>query len=149
MLKRLLDDFLTEVPLQLPGLLDIQQMGKPVFYDDYVLLLFDVKNPCTIEEMLDTMEDELDMVILYHHIPNISYGFGRSCCAYSNPNFERMFKMNASTNERGLVDHINVTIYDSLEFMCADICVDLKLHAKKLGHFKYERSKEKVLFDFI
>ena len=41
-----------------------------------------------------------------------------------------------------------VTIYDSLEHMSADVCLDLSLHCKN-GFFKYMKPKEEVLLDFI
>ena len=135
MLEQFCDDFLAVVPLQLPELLDKRKMEKPVKYDDYVLLTFQLNTPFT-------------MIILYHHIPSRHTEFGHSCCAYSNPSFGRMFKVNGSTDERGMVSQIKVTIYDSLEHMSADVCLDLSLHCKD-GFFKYMKPKEEVLLDFI
>ena len=136
MLEQFCDDFLAVVPLQLPELLDKRKMEKPVKYDDYVLLTFQLNTPFTIEEVMDMLEDEMEMIILYHHIPSRHTEFGHSCCAYSNPSFGRMFKVNGSTDERGMVSQIKVTIYDSLEHMSADVCLDLSLHCKN-GFFKY------------
>ena len=130
MLEQFCDDFLAVVPLQLPELLDKRKMEKPVKYDDYVLLTFQLNTPFTIEEVMDMLEDEMEMIILYHHIPSRQTEFGHSCCAYSNPSFGRMFKVNGSTDERGMVSQIKVTIYDSLEHMSADVCLDLSLHCK-------------------
>lgn len=59
-----------------------------------------------------------------------------------------MFKMNARVSEIGKVDRIDVTIYECLEFMCSDICLDLKLH-EKTGRFKYRKTKEELLAEFI
>lgn len=59
-----------------------------------------------------------------------------------------MFKVNAATNERGVICQIKVTIYESLEYMSADICLDLELHGKT-GFFKYKKPKEEVLLNFI
>lgn len=56
--------------------------------------------------------------------------------------------MNAQTDDTGRVTRIFVTIYDSLEFMYGDLCLDLDLHART-GMFKYKRDKEHVLVDFI
>lgn len=56
--------------------------------------------------------------------------------------------MNARVSDSGKVDRIDVTIYESLEFMCSDICLDLKLH-EKTGHFKYRKTKEELLAEFI
>ena len=97
MLEQFCDDFLAVVPLQLPELLDKRKMEKPVKYDDYVLLTFQLNTPFTIEEVMDMLEDEMEMIILYHHIPSRHTEFGHSCCAYSNPSFGRMFKVNGST----------------------------------------------------
>ena len=99
MLEQFCDDFLAVVPLQLPELLDKRKMEKPVKYDDYVLLTFQLNTPFT-------------------------------------------------TDERGMVSQIKVTIYDSLEHMSADVCLDLSLHCKN-GFFKYMKPKEEVLLDFI
>ena len=103
MLEQFCDDFLAVVPLQLPELLDKRKMEKPVKYDDYVLLTFQLNTPITIEEVMDMLEDEMEMIILYHHIPSRQTEFGHSCCAYSNPSSGRMFKVNGATDERGTV----------------------------------------------
>ena len=129
MLQLFYDDFISYVPLQLPQLLDVTTMEKPQFYDDYVLLSFPLAGQ-------------------YHHIPSSSTSFGHSACAYSNPAFGQMFKMNAKVAGNGYVDRIDVTIYDSLEFMCSDICLDMKLHEQS-GHFKYRKNKEELLSEFI
>ena len=97
---------------------------------------------------MDIFEDDIELIILYHHIPSSSTSFGHSACAYSNPAFGQMFKMNAKVAGNGYVDRIDVTIYDSLEFMCSDICLDMKLHEQS-GHFKYRKNKEELLAEFI
>lgn len=148
MLEQFCDDFLAVVPLQLPELLDKRKMEEPVKYDDYALLTFPLSTPFAIEEVMDMLEDEMEMIILYHHIPTRQTDFGHSCCAYSNPAFGRMFKVNATTNERGMVGQIKVTIYESLEYMSADVCLDLELHGRS-GFLKYMKPKEEVLLDFM
>ena len=69
-------------------------------------------------------------------------------CAYSNPAFGQMFKMNAKTDADGRVSCIFATIYDSLELMYGDLCIDLDLHSKS-GTLKYQRNKDDVLMDFM
>lgn len=148
MLQLFYDDFISYVPLQLPQLLDVTTMEKPQFYDDYVLLSFPLAGQYELEEVMDIFEDGIELIILYHHIPSSSTSFGHSACAYSNPAFGQMFKMNAKVAGNGYVDRIDVTIYDSLEFMCSDICLDMKLHEQS-GHFKYRKNKEELLSEFI
>ena len=95
MLQHFYDEFMTFVPMQLPKLLDVTKVEE-VRYDDYILLTFPLKNASTIEEVMDTFEDDIQLIMLYHHIPSRQTDYGRSCCAYSNPSFGMMFKMNAS-----------------------------------------------------
>ena len=148
MLRHFLDDFMTFVPLQLPQLLDITTMEEPQFYGDYVLLTFPVRDPYDLEEVMDMFEDDMELITLYHHIPLLSEKFGHSTCAYSNPAFGQMFKMNARTDTEGKVSSIIATVYDSLEQMYGDLCLDLNLHSKS-GVFKYKKNKDDILMDFL
>lgn len=148
MLRHFLDDFMTFVPLQLPQLLDITTMEEPQFYGDYVLLTFPVRDPYDLEEVMDMFEDDMELITLYHHIPLLSEKFGHSTCAYSNPAFGQMFKMNARTDTDGKVSSIIATVYDSLEQMYGDLCLDLNLHSKS-GVFKYKKNKDDILMDFL
>ena len=97
---------------------------------------------------MDIFEDDMELITLYQHVPVGLEKSGHSTCAYSNPAFGQMFKMNARVTDTGKVDRIDVTIYDSLEFMCSDICLDLKLHEQG-GYFKYRKNKEELLAEFI
>lgn len=148
MLRHFMDDFLSFVPLQLPQLIDATTMEEPKFYGDYVLLTFPLREPYDLEEVMDLFEDDMELITLYHHIPRLIEKNGHSTCAYSNPAFGQMYKMNAHTEDTGHVTRIFATIYDSLEFMYGDLCLDLDLHAKT-GMFKYKRDKEHILVDFI
>lgn len=148
MLRHFLDDFMAFVPLQLPQLLDITTMEEPQFYGDYVLLTFPLRDPYDLEEVMDMFEDDMELITLYHHIPLLSEKFGHSTCAYSNPAFGQMFKMNARTDTDGKVSSIIATVYDSLEQMYGDLCLDLNLHSKS-GVFKYKKNKDDILMDFL
>lgn len=148
MLRHFLNDFMAFVPLQLPQLLDITTMEEPQFYGDYVLLTFPLRDPYDLEEVMDMFEDDMELITLYHHIPLQSEKFGHSTCAYSNPAFGQMFKMNAKTDTDGKVSCIIATVYDSLEQMYGDLCLDLNLHAKS-GTFKYKKNKDDILMDFL
>ena len=148
MLRHFLNNFMSFVPLQLPQLLDAATMEEPQFYGDYVLLTFPLRDPYDLDEVMDMFEDDMELITLYHHIPMRSEKFGHSTCAYSNPSFGQMFKMNAQTLSDGKVYNIHVTIYDSLEMMYGDLCLDTTLHSKD-GEFKYVRKKEDVMIGFL
>ena len=149
MIHHFLENFMALVPLQLPQLINATTMEGPEFYGDYALLRFPLKDPYELEEVLDMLEDDIELITLYHHIPSSSVDYGQSACAYSNPAFGQMFKVNVETGGNGRVNEILVTIYDSLEVMCGDVCLDLKLHSERGGYFKYKKNKEEVLIDFI
>lgn len=148
MLRHFYNDFMALVPLQLPQLIDVTTMEKPQFYGDYVLLSFPLRDSYDLEEVMDMFEDDMELITLYHHIPMRVGEFGYSTCAYSNPAFGQMFKMNARTEEDGKVHVVVATVYDSLELMYGDLCLDLELHARS-GTFKYKKIKEEVLMDFL
>lgn len=148
MLRHFFDDFMTFVPLQLPQLLNITTMEAPQFYGDYALLTFPLRDPYDLEEVMDMFEDDMELITLYHHIPMQANKFGHSTCAYSNPAFGQMFKMNAKTDAEGKVNNILVTIYDSLEQMYGELCLDLELHTKS-GTFKYKKNKDDILMNFL
>lgn len=141
MMQHFIDNFMALVPLQLPQLIDVTTMESPEFYGDYALLRFPLKEPCELEEVLDMLEDDIEMITLYHHIPSSSVDYGQSACAYSNPAFGQMFKVNVQTDGSGKVSLVAVTVYDSLELMCGDICLDLRLHSERGGYFKYKRKR--------
>lgn len=148
MLQHFLDEFLAKVPLQLPRILDTTNMLEPQHYEDFILLTFSPTEDFDLEEVMDMFEDDMELIMLYHHVPSRTSSFGHSTCAYSNPAFGQMFKMNAQTNNEGRVKNIHVTLYDSLEIMYGDLCLELSLHEKD-GSFKYVRTKDNVMIDFL
>ena len=64
---------------------------------------------------MDILEDDMELIMLYHHIPSQHTKFGQASCAYSNPSFGQMFKVNVMTDGNEMVNAVKVTIYDSLE----------------------------------
>lgn len=147
MLQHFYDEFITYVPMQLPQLLDVTTMQQQKD-DDSILLTFELKQPKTLEEVMDCLEDDIALIMLYHHIPSRQTDFGHSCCAYSNPAFGQMFKVNAQTGDNGMVNRISVTVFDSLEIMCTDLTLDVQLHEGR-GYFKYRRNQDELILDFI
>lgn len=148
MLRHFYDEFMAFVPLQLPQLLNVATMEQPRFYNDYVLLTFPLSTPIDLEEVMDILEDDMELIMLYHHIPSQHTKFGQASCAYSNPSFGQMFKVNVMTDGNEMVNAVKVTIYDSLEKMCADVNLDMRLHSQS-GHFRYKRNDSEVLMDFL
>ena len=148
MLRKYFEEFMADVPEQLPQLIHKSWMKKPIIYDEYILLEFNFPQAFSLEDIMNMFEDQMELIILYHMVPSTSTSFGHCCCAYTNPAFGHMYKMNVMFDGNGLVNRVTVTIFDSLEFMGGDLCNDLELHAKT-GSFKYRQNKFEVLSYFI
>ena len=148
MLRKYFEEFMADVPEQLPQLIHKSWMKKPIIYDEYILLEFNFPQAFSLEDIMNMFEDQMELIILYHMVPSTSPSFGHCCCAYTNPAFGHMYKMNVMIDGNGLVNRVTVTIFDSLEFMGGDLCNDLELHAKT-GSFKYRQNKFEVLSYFI
>ena len=148
MLRKYFEEFMADVPEQLPQLIHKSWMKKPIIYDEYILLEFNFPQAVSLEDIMNMFEDQMELIILYHMVPATSTSFGHCCCAYTNPAFGHMYKMNVMIDGNGLVNRVTVTIFDSLEFMGGDLCNDLELHAKT-GSFKYRQNKFEVLSYFI
>ena len=147
MLRKYFEEFMADVPEQLPQLIHKSWMKKPIIYDEYILLEFNFPQAFSLEDIMNMFEDQMELIILYHMVPSTSTSFGHCCCAYTNPAFGHMYKMNVMIDGNGLVNRVTVTIFDSLEFMGGDLCNDLELHAKT-GSFKYRQNKFEVLSYF-
>ena len=148
MLRKYFEEFMADVPEQLPQLIHKSWMKKPIIYDEYILLEFNFPQAFSLEDIMNMFEDQMELIILYHMVPSTSTSFGHCCCACTNPAFGHMYKMNVMIDGNGLVNRVTVTIFDSLEFMGGDLCNDLELHAKT-GSFKYRQNKFEVLSYFI
>ena len=148
MLRKYFEEFMADVPEQLPQLIHKSWMKKPIIYVEYILLEFNFPQAFSLEDIMNMFEDQMELIILYHMVPSTSTSFGHCCCAYTNPAFGHMYKMNVMIDGNGLVNRVTVTIFDSLEFMGGDLCNDLELHAKT-GSFKYRQNKFEVLSYFI
>lgn len=117
-------------------------------YDDNALLTFRLPKVYPIEELIDELEDQMELVLLYHHVPSSDTPFGQRCCAYSNPRFGHMHKLNAQADDRIECDTLYVTLYDSLEVMGCELREELARVANG-GKLLYAVKEEELLKDFI
>jgi hypothetical protein len=148
MLQIFVDNFMAIAPSQLPSLINQKWMEKPMFYEEFTLLTFNLPKTYSVEEIMDMFEEQMEIIPLYHKVSSNYTSFGHSCAAYSNPDFNHMYKINAATDGKGVVSSVSVTIYDSLEMMYGDVNQDVELNSKT-GYFKYKREKAEILANFI
>jgi len=148
MLQIFMDNFMAIAPSQLPSIINQEWMEKPTFYEEFTLLTFNLPQTYSIDEIMDMFDEQMEIIPLYHKVSSNYTTFGHSCAAYSNPDFGHMYKINATTDGKGVVSSVNVTIYDSLEMMYGDINQDVELNSKS-GYFKFKREKAEILANFI
>ena len=74
--------------------------------------------------------------------------FGQRACTYFMPEEQRNIKMNFSTDEKGLVNTILVTVYGSIDIMYPDLLNDLRLNTNGSMLVKERRSEAEVMNDF-
>lgn len=197
--------FKTLAPLLLPDLLDLNHLESIDDYDDYALLAFNLARPTHIEDILDALEDQMELSILYHAILGIAapreqdtaqlekgnkgeqgiqdlqrkseskgengqkgvydeYGekgekwkkggndepgekggngdnqnnqpgvkTSYHACAYSNPGFGHMYKVNVQTDHQGMADSLYIFLFESLEVMLEALKDDLECHQSQEG----------------
>lgn len=147
MLQEAIYKFKASGPMLLPKLIDNYWIGEIKAYEDYAILPYEVHIPQPIDKVIDMFEMNADLAILYHLEPSVHTVFGHECCAYCYPVTERMFKINCKTSADGLIHELNVTIYNSIELMSADLFEDLRLHERR-GTFKAKREHVQIMNDF-
>lgn len=148
MQKEQIDRFVTLASLQMPALVSQPLFQGAEIFEDYALLTFHLPKTFWMEELLDELEDQMELVLLYHHVPSADTPFGHRCCAYSNPRFGHMYKLNVQADDRVECDTLYVTLYDSLEVMGSELREELG-RVQKGGKLLYAVKEEELLKDFI
>ena len=117
----------------------------------YAILTYEVNHPLPIDEVLNIMDGDAYMRILYFTHPNpkaVKTKFGQRACTYFMPEEQRNIKMNFSTDEKGLVNTILVTVYGSIDIMYPDLLTDLRLNTNGSMLVKEHRNEAEVMNDF-
>ena len=135
----------------MPSLIDNFYLKETEAYNCYAILTYEVHQPLSIDEVLNIMDSDAYMRILYYTHPNpkaIKTKFGQRACTYFMPEEQRNIKMNFSTDEKGLVNTILVTVYGSIDIMYPDLLNDLRLNTNGSMLVKERRSEAEVMNDF-
>lgn len=148
MLQEQIERFIMLASLEMPSLIVPKLFKEAELLDESALLTFKLPEIYPLDKLIDELEDQMELVLLYHHVPSKDTEFGHQCCAYSNPHFEHMYKMNAVCDENSRCDTLDVTLYSSLEIMGVELRDEL-IRMGKRGEFSYSRKIEDLLRDFI
>ena len=148
MLQEQIERFIMLASLEMPNLIvSTLFQGAELSYES-TLLTFSLPQKYSLEKLIDELEDQMELILLYHHIPSEDTIFGHHCCAYSNPHFGHMYKFNVVADERCECDTLYVTLYSSLEVMGVELRNEL-VETGKYGRFIYNRKMDELLRDFI
>lgn len=131
-LIQLTSNFLANMPMQLPDLLPTKSMDAPIYYDDYALLKFYPTKQLTIEQAVRMMEEEAHLKLMFHRASPSLHGH-QCCCAFTNPCGRRMYKFNATADDKGVVDCVQVSIYECMERMRAYLRIELYQNYSSIG----------------
>lgn len=143
-----IDNFRSLAPSQLPGLCNPDLLDTVDDYGDYALLTYNLAEPVPIQSVMDDLEDDMELNILYH-IDSFNAGVrGQHCCAYSSPSTGRMYKLNVQSDAAGLVSTLYVHLYESLEIMLEALKKDLDCHLH-CGMVHYRIPMSMLIADFM
>lgn len=151
MLEEAIYKFKVSGPTIMPSLFDNFYLKETEANNGYAILTYEVHHPLSIDEVLNIMDSDAYMRILYYTHPNpkaIKTKFGQRACTYFMPEEQRNIKMNFSTDEKGLVNTILVTVYGSIDIMYPDLLNDLRLNTNGSMLVKERRSEAEVMNDF-
>lgn len=109
MIVKEVNKFMALMPLMLPKLIDSKQCVEPDIAEDSAVLYFNLEERFPIGMVMDMIDDDLDLLLLYHGTkksePRILH-----CCFFASPKLGKsMFKINLLTAADGFVDSVAVT----------------------------------------
>ena len=151
MLEEAIYKFKVSGPTIMPTLFDNYYLKETQEYNGYAILTYEVSHPVPIEDVLNIMDGDAYMRILYYTHPNtkaITTKFGQRACTYFMPEEQRNIKMNFATDEKGLVNMILVTVYGSIDIMYPDLRNDLRLNTMGSIVVKESRDEAELMKDF-
>ena len=102
MLEEAIYKFKVSGPTIMPSLFDNFFLKETEECNGYAILTYDVNRPLPIDDVLNIMDGDAYMRILYYTHPNpaaIKTKFGQRACTYFMPEEQRNIKMNFSTDE--------------------------------------------------
>ncbi len=135
MSNRYKSTFLSQTEPILPNLISHNRIIDDAPLDNYHLLAFQTRKPYTMDEVIEMLENDAQLHILYHHVINDNVQEMENCCAFSHPIGDQMYMYKVSTGRGGMVTDIYVYIYYSLEDLTSELEDELKHHKKNGGQF--------------
>jgi len=122
--------FMALAPLMLPKLIDVKQCVDPDITEDSAVLYFSFDEKFPIGCVMDMLDEDLDLLMLYHGVNKINPK-QHHCCFFASPKLGRcMYKINITTVKDVFVEGVTVTIYDSVDIWEDELENDLTSHSQ-------------------
>lgn len=134
--------------LMTSGIIDRDRVGESAVFDDRAVVQYKLKRAMAFQDLIDMLDDNDNVIMLYKFILRRDSQVGRSCSYYSNNRRGPMFRIDFYTERDGMCHSVTVIFFTSLEYMYQDIMREhgrIQLH----GRLEYLRPERKVIADFM
>lgn len=118
-------------------------------YQEYALLVFNLPQPMTLQEVVDSAQDIFGLTMMYKHLRSRQTDYGQSLCFFQEPGTGEMFQMDCTTDGRGLIVKVDIKLYNSLERMVTELRQQLKRVGNSPGEFDYKLGEAELITYFF
>lgn len=133
MIREEIKKFMALAPLMMPRLIGDKVPDDTEITDDCALLYFPLEEKMPIGWVMDTLEDDMEMLLLYHGTDNKNPKI-HHCCFFANPaSGTGVYKINLITDDKSVVSGLSVSIYFDPLILEDDLESDLAAHAKNFS----------------
>lgn len=117
--------------LTMPELFDTNNVKEIELLPSWEKYTYFLSTAMPLEQIMDIIDEQYNLMFLYHFIPSRSIYCGHTCCFVSTPEADHMVKITASTDDSGLCDRVHLTIYHSIENMIDDVIQEKNYLSRK------------------
>jgi hypothetical protein len=138
MLQKQIDEFITLSADLLPELFEKSKVGDSELYDDYAFIHFTLEKGISVAEIMDCLEDQMDMVILYHHVPTNALVNGNESSSK-----QTILKVTMSTGE--IIFHPKAidTYIDTIIHLYPDLISEMDITLRNAPLVTHERINDR------
>lgn len=135
-MKEEIKKFMALASLMLPKLLTGKMPDDSDVTEDSAVLEFNFDEEWPIGIVMDMIEDDMELMLLYHGTSKDNSG-KHHCCFFSSPTAGRsMYKINVTTDGKGQTSGLTATIYNDIQDFEEGLEYDLQLHTDSFNFIK-------------
>lgn len=129
-MKESIKRFMALAPLMLPSLISENMLTGEEVSEDVSILHFNLDEELPITVVMDMLEDDMELSLLYYARNSTK---SSQCCYFTPPSSRDMYKFYAETNDKGYVQELSITIYESLDIMESELEEELNKGKNELN----------------